>query len=66
MLLPKRRLFIETPVEAEFVERQGYIKDLIGHKRPLNALEVTNNFIDFQNNHIGEAFTMGLGQTIKK
>lgn len=57
-----RSPFIDMPKKAEFVEKQSYLHGLLGDTRPLNALEITQIFINMQTNILGKAFTMGLSQ----
>lgn len=57
--------YVDVPKESEYVQKQSYLKGLVGDKRPLNILEITNIYTNMQNNFIGKAFTMGLSQTIE-
>ena len=60
-----RAPYIDVPERTEFVHKQSYIHGLLGDKRPINASEITQIYINMQTNYIGKAFAMGLSQTIK-
>lgn len=60
-----RSPFIDVPKEIEFVKKQSYIHGLLGEKRPLNAMEINQIFINMITNILGKAFAMGLSQTAK-
>jgi hypothetical protein len=57
---------IDVPEESEFVRKQSYIHGLFGDKRPINALEITQIFINMQTNIVGKAFNAGLSQTAQQ
>lgn len=57
---------IEYPKNVEFVEHQpSLINTLLGEKRPLNTLEITELFIEIERNAIGLILLLGLIQVTK-
>ncbi|UOQ92204.1 DUF3231 family protein [Halobacillus shinanisalinarum] len=69
-LLLSKGLYTRPPFfpnleELEYVETKGFILDLFGEKRPLQALEVTNLYSNFQRNALGAATVAGFSQVSK-
>ncbi len=56
---------IPMPDKVDFVEKQSFLFDFIGHKRPLSALEITHLFIGIQSNALGKAMMMAFAQVCK-
>lgn len=57
---------IEYPKNVEFIQHQpSLINTLLGEKRPLNTLEITELFIEIERNAIGLILLMGLIQVTK-
>jgi hypothetical protein len=66
-LLLSKGLYIRSPYfpnleHNEFVEKQGFIWDVFGEKRPLIALEVSNLYTNLQRNALGAATLVGFSQ----
>lgn len=57
-----RSPYMDIPTKIEFVEKQSYLHGLLGDTRPLNALEITQIFINLETNILGKAFAIGLSQ----
>lgn len=57
--------FLPNIREVEFVENQGFILDIFGEKRPLQALEISNLYTNIQRNYMGTAVLAGFGQVSK-
>ncbi|MEH7275827.1 DUF3231 family protein [Neobacillus vireti] len=51
--------------KVDFVEKQRYLFDFLGHKRPLTAIEITHLFIGIQSNALGKAMMMAFAQVCK-
>ncbi len=69
-LLLSKGLFIRSPSlpnleEVEFVEKQWFMLDVFGEKRPLIAAEVDNLFANLQRNALGVATLTGFSQVAK-
>jgi hypothetical protein len=56
---------IPMPKKVDFVEKQSFLFDFIGHKRPLTAIEITHLFIGIQSNALGKAMMMAFAQVCK-
>lgn len=57
-----RSPYVAPPNEVNFVKDQNWMADLLGKKRPLSVIEITNIFSNFQNNALGYATMMGYSQ----
>lgn len=56
---------IPYPKQNEFVEKKSYIDGLIGEKRPLNTLELTEIFFNIERNYFSILLCTGLLQVVK-
>lgn len=66
-LLLEKGLFVRPPYlpnleEIQFVEKQGFMWEVIGDKRPLTAMEIANLYADYQRNALGAATLTGFIQ----
>ncbi|UOQ92198.1 DUF3231 family protein [Halobacillus shinanisalinarum] len=66
-LLLSKGLYTRPPFfpnigQFEYVETKGFFLDFFGEKRPLQALEVTNLYTNFQRNALGAATVAGFSQ----
>jgi hypothetical protein len=66
-LLLSKGLYIRPPYlssldEIEFVEKQGFIWDIFGEKRPLLGMELSNLYSNIQRNALGSALLFGFSQ----
>ena len=57
--------YIAIPEKVEFVNKQGFIANIAGVKRPLNSLEIAYLFNNMQTNNLGKALLLGLSQVAK-
>lgn len=57
-----RPAFLPPPKRIDFVNKQNYFNGWFGEKRPLNAMEIANLYIDIQRNGIGKALLLGFEQ----
>ncbi len=55
--------YISTPDEGDCVDKQRFLSDFFGEKRPLTALEITMLFNNIQTNSIGKTLIIGFAQT---
>ena len=56
---------IPMPDKVDFVEKQSFLFDFLGHKRPLTAIEITHLFVGIQSNALGKALMMAFAQVCK-
>jgi hypothetical protein len=66
----EKGIYIKTPSipvtkKVEFADDKSIMGRVIGHKRPLNALEITSIFSCSMVNSISEAQMLGMAQTIQ-
>ena len=66
-LLLSKGLYIRSPYfpdleHNEFVKKQRFLWDMLGEKRPLVALEVSNLYSNLQRNALGAATLIGFSQ----
>src|SRR5699024_7376090 len=66
-LLLSKGLYIRPPYlpnldEVDFVDKQSFLWDILGEKRPLIGSEVTNLFANIQRNALGTAVLTGFSQ----
>lgn len=56
--------YINIPEKIDFIKKQGYLGGLLvlGEKRPLNAMEITNLFSNAQTNAFQKALLIGFSQ----
>jgi hypothetical protein len=69
-LMMSKELFVKAPSapiseQIDYVGKKDFIKDMIGDKRPLTAIEVSNIFSNIQTNVVGKAFVTGFSQVAK-
>ncbi|OLS38535.1 DUF3231 family protein [Bacillus sp. MRMR6] len=57
--------YISTPDRVDFVKNQDFLAGILGHSRPVTAIEITHLFLNVQTNAIGKALISGLAQTAK-
>jgi hypothetical protein len=70
-LLLSKGLYIRSPYlpnlkKVEFVNKQGFIWDIFGEKRPLVASEIANIFTNIQRNALGVATLVGFSQVAQE
>jgi hypothetical protein len=53
------------PTENEYIEKKSYLTKLIGDKRPLNVLEITDMFFNIERNYFAIVLCMGFLQVVK-
>ncbi|MBM7585379.1 hypothetical protein JOC86_001921 [Bacillus pakistanensis] len=56
---------ISYPKKVEYIEKQSYINGVIGKKRPLNAVELTEVFFNVERNYFSILLCLGLLQVVK-
>jgi hypothetical protein len=66
-LLLAKGLFVRSPhlpnaEKVEFVKKQGFLWDIVGEKRPLIALEISNLYANILRNSLGAATLVGFYQ----
>lgn len=68
-LLLEKGLYVRSPhlpmEKVEFVDKQAFLWDAIGEKRPLIVAEVGNLYANVQRNILGEATLIGFSQVAK-
>jgi hypothetical protein len=68
-LLLAKGLYVRSPVipneKVEFVNKQAFLFDVIGEKRPLIVAEVGNLYANIQRNILGVATLLGFSQVAK-
>ncbi|MCL6574270.1 MAG: DUF3231 family protein [Bacillus sp. (in: Bacteria)] len=57
--------FLNPPASVEFIEKQAFVKGLLGGKRPLNCIEISNVFWDLKKVQLSKALAIGFAQTAK-
>ncbi|MGE4282768.1 MAG: DUF3231 family protein [Clostridia bacterium] len=57
--------FAPVPEQIDFVSKKNFIKDWIGDKRPLTAIEAAHLFGNIQTNAVGKALIDGFSQVTK-
>jgi hypothetical protein len=60
-----RAPYTSLPEKVEFVQKQGFLGDLLGEQRPLLAMEITHLYANIQTNALGRALLMGFSQVAK-
>jgi hypothetical protein len=60
-----RAPFIPAAEKVEYVQKQSYVAGWLGHRRPLNAIEMSNIYFNMIQNQLGRTFMMGLSQSAK-
>lgn len=69
-LLLSKGLFVRSPYlipakEVHFVQSTNFMSGLLGKKRPLSAIEITNLFANLQKNELGRAAMMAWSQVVQ-
>lgn len=60
-ILP-RSPFIPYPDSVEYVHKESWLNGLLGDRRPLNAVEISNLHMNIMKNSIGQALMLGFSQ----
>ncbi|WP_134699571.1 DUF3231 family protein [Ammoniphilus sp. YIM 78166] len=60
-----RAPMINYPRKIEFVQNESLLLGYIGKKRPLNALELSEIFLNIERNYFATVFCLGLLQVVK-
>ncbi|MEH7237133.1 DUF3231 family protein [Bacillus sp. JJ1562] len=53
------------PTENEYIEKKTYLTKLIGEKRPLNVVEITDMFFNIERNYFAIVLCMGFQQVVQ-
>jgi len=53
------------PKEIEFVQKESFLSGMIGNKRPLNAIELSEIFFNIERNYFSVLIMIGFAQVIK-
>jgi hypothetical protein len=53
------------PDEIEFVKKKSFLSGLIGEKRPLNAIELSEIFFNIERNYFSVILTLAFAQVVK-
>lgn len=53
------------PKEIEFVQKESFLSGIIGNKRPLNAIELSEIFFNIERNYFSVLIMIGFAQVIK-
>lgn len=53
------------PKEIEFVQKESFLSGIIGTKRPLNAIELSEIFFNIERNYFSVLVTLGFAQVVK-
>ncbi|UFJ41135.1 DUF3231 family protein [Brevibacillus humidisoli] len=56
---------IAYPKKVEYVQKHSYMMGLLGKKRPLNAVELTEIFLNIERNYFAVLICLGLLQVVK-
>jgi hypothetical protein len=69
-ILLNKGIFVKTPIVSipqniEFAHKQNYLGSILGHKRPLTTLEITQLFNCSLTASIAEAQCLGIAQNIR-
>lgn len=54
--------FISTPDKVDFIKKQNFLTGFLGERRPLNAIEITNLYMNIQRSALSKAMIMGFSQ----
>ncbi|WP_261305505.1 DUF3231 family protein [Paenibacillus andongensis] len=60
-----RSPFIPYPDSVEYVHKESWLNGLLGDRRPLNAAEISNIYLNIMKNSIGKALMIGFSQVAK-
>lgn len=53
------------PKEIEFVQKESFLSGIVGTKRPLNAIELSEIFFNIERNYFSVLIMLGFAQVIK-
>ncbi|PAE20367.1 sugar isomerase [Bacillus sp. 7504-2] len=53
------------PKEIEFVKKESFLSGIIGDKRPLNAIELSEIFFNIERNYFSVLIMLGFAQVVK-
>lgn len=56
---------MEYPKEIEFVQKDSFLSGIVGKKRPLNAIELSEIFFNIERNYFSVLVMLGFAQVIK-
>ncbi|WP_458415024.1 DUF3231 family protein [Schinkia sp. CFF1] len=56
---------IPYPKKVEYIKKNSYVTDVIGKKRPLNTVELTQLFFNIERNYFAIILCIGLLQVVK-
>lgn len=56
---------MEYPKEIEFVQKGSFLTGIVGKKRPLNAIELSEIFFNIERNYFSVLVMLGFAQVIK-
>jgi len=54
--------YIQTAAKVEYVQKQSYLAGWFGDRRPLNAVEISNIYLNLIQNQLGRTLLMGFSQ----
>jgi len=60
-----RPIKMNYPKQAEYIQKHGFISGMLGHKRPLNAIELTEIFVRIERNYFAVILLLGFLQVVK-
>jgi len=60
-----RAPFIPSSEKVEYVQKQSYLSGWFGHRRPLNAIEMSQIYFNLIQNQLGRTLLMGFSQVAK-
>ena len=53
------------PKEIEFIQKESFLSGIIGSKRPLNAIELSEIFFNIERNYFSVLMMLGFAQVVK-
>lgn len=56
---------MEYPKEIEFVQKESFVYGIVGKKRPLNAIELSEIFFNIERNYFSVLIMLGFAQVVK-
>lgn len=56
---------ISYPKKVEYIQKQSYVTEVLGQKRPLNAVELTELFFNIERNYFAIILCLALLQVVK-
>ncbi|QKY68724.1 DUF3231 family protein [Lentibacillus sp. CBA3610] len=61
-----RHPYISTPTDVDFVTKQSFLGNVMGGKRPLTAVEISNLRLNIETNLIGKEMMMAFAQVARR